>query len=128
MKLLDTSAWVEYFKGSDRGEFVKKELLKKAATSAITLAEISQWIAKNKGDVPFAVKQIKDNSTIVQLEEDILVESGKLYEQLRSTRNKISLIDCIIYTTARIHMLPLLTSDTDFYGLPLVEMLHQNKE
>ncbi|MBI2147777.1 PIN domain-containing protein [Candidatus Woesearchaeota archaeon] len=123
MKLLDTSAWVEYFKGSTMGEAVKRELSKEAATSAITLAEISSWFTKNKGDVSVAIEHIKRNSIIIGLEEDILVESGKLYINLRSSRTKIGLIDAMIYMTAQIHGLSLLTSDSDFRGLPQVEML-----
>lgn len=123
MKLLDTSAWIEYFRGSTQGEIVKMELSKEAATSAITLAEISQWFTKNNSDVSVAIEHIKRNSILIELEEDILVESGKLYVKLRPTRAKIGLIDAIIYMTAQIHGLSLLTSDSDFQGLPQVEML-----
>lgn len=124
MKLLDTSAWVEYFKGSEKG----KKVLKIAAeeemyTSAITFAEIARWVVDNGGDVYFVLSQIKKNSVIIQLEEPILVESGKIYRSLRKIKKSIGLIDVIIYVSALLHGLELVTGDYDFQGLPAVVMI-----
>ena len=124
MKLLDTSAWVEYFKGTEKGLVVKQWLENEGMyTCLITLAEISRWFQENNGDVSTAVEQIRQNSILLPLEEFILIESGKHYVALRKLRPKIGLIDVIIYVTARIHDLKLITSDSDFKGLPQVEML-----
>lgn len=128
MKLLDTSAWVEFFKGSPLGREVKGIIAgEQVYTSAITLAEITRWVFDNNGDVRFALQQIHENSIIIPVEEPILVESGLRYTALRNRNKKMGLIDVIIYITALLHGLELLTTDHDFKGLPFVILLNQPK-
>ena len=124
MKLLDTSAWIEFFQGSALGKEVEKVLKEEQAyTCAITLAEVAKWVQDNKGDVVFAIGQIKENSIIIPLEESILVESGLQYTPLRARNGKIGMIDVIIYVAALLHGLELVTKDPDFKRLPFVRML-----
>ncbi len=124
MKLLDTSAWVEYFKGTEKGRKVRDILAANPTyTSAITLAEITKWLTENAIDLEVPLHQIKINSVLTPLEEPILIESGRRYAILRKVRKKIGLIDAIIYVSAGLHALILVTNDFDFIGLPNVEML-----
>ena len=102
-------------------EKVLKE--EQAYTCAITLAEVAKWVQDNKGDVVFAIGQIKENSIIIPLEESILVESGLQYTPLRARNGKIGMIDVIIYVAALLHGLELVTKDPDFKRLPFVRML-----
>lgn len=124
MRLLDTSVWVEFFKASEKGAKVKQVLEKEeVCTSAITLAEITKWCVENKGNVDFILNQVKNNSIIIAIEEEILVEAGRVYGKMRTMSPKISLIDVIIYVSARKHDLMLWTTDKDFKNLPEVELL-----
>lgn len=126
MRLLDTSAWVEYFRGTEKGAVVRTILAGGIAyTSAITLAEITKWLSENNLDSTIPLRQIKINSVIIPLEESILIESGRRYVLLRRVRPKIGLIDVIIYVSAHLHALMLVTGDSDFKGLPNVEMLQK---
>ena len=129
--LLDTSAWVEYFEATKMGERISVLMLSSRAiySCPLTIAEISSWCYKNKKEPATLLRKIKELSIIVELTEDALSKSGKTHSELRKDdqsdkgKSKISLIDCIIYETARIHGLKLLTKDKDFEGLPDVEML-----
>ena len=124
MKLLDTSAWVEYFKGSEKGKKVRALLAEaEIYTCAMTLAEISRWFTENNLPLEQGIRQIKTNSILLDVEEPILVESGRTYVALRKIRPKMGLIDAIIYVTAARHNLTLITGDFDFNGLPNVEMM-----
>ena len=124
MKLLDTSAWVEYFKGSEKGVVVKQILeVSEVYVSALTLAEISRWVYENGGDVLFAIENIKKNAVVLPLEDSILVESGIQYVNLRKIKKKISMIDVIIYVTSAVHGLVLVPGDSDFKGLMGVELI-----
>jgi len=123
--LLDTSIWVEYLTGTERGKKVK-ELLSQdvvVCTCPLTLAEISAWCHKNNANPQPYLQEIKALSKLLDLSEDILVASGRIYSEERKKKGKISLIDSIIYTTARFHDLELLTKDRDFEGLVGVKML-----
>lgn len=124
MKLLDTSAWVEYFKGTEKGKKIKIMLAgPQIYTSAITFAEISKWLSENHLPLEMAIAQIKKNSIIIDLEENILIESGRQYIFLRKIKPKMGLIDTIIYVSAILHNLTLITGDFDFQGLAKVEII-----
>jgi len=124
MKLLDTSAWIEYFKATDKGVKIKQLIENSAVfTSAISLAELPKWVKENNLDLDWAIDQIKTNSQIINIDESIFIDSGKRYIDLRKLNNKIGLIDAIIYTTAIANNLDLMTTDYDFTNLINVKML-----
>lgn len=123
--LLDTSCWVEYFKGTEKGKKIKGLMEKQEVfyTCPITIAEISVWCHKNNKPLQDFITSIKKLSVMLDMSEDILAESGKIYHEERKSNGKIGLIDCIIYATAQIHGLILLTKDTDFRNLKDIKML-----
>ncbi|MDO8554080.1 MAG: PIN domain-containing protein [Candidatus Micrarchaeota archaeon] len=128
--LLDTSAWIEYFEASEKGNEISALMLSGYTlySCPLTIAEISSWCHRNNKEPLTFLKKINELSIIVELNEDILLRSGKIHFELRNSKtekieSKISLIDCIIYETAHVHGLELLTKDNDFEGLPGVKML-----
>ena len=123
MKMLDSSALIELMKGSEKGDKVK-EIVKseRVYMSAISLAEVAVWLHKNNREVNLLIEKIKKNAAIIELENSLLVESGKLNVELRKKRKSISLIDTIIYFSAVVNDLTLVTTDYDFHNLQNVEM------
>ena len=91
--------------------------------STISLAEVSAWVYRNKGDVSSIIERIKKNVTLIDLDESLLIESGKLHVELRKTRKSIGLIDVIIYFSAAVNDLVLITKDRDFEGLANVDLM-----
>ncbi len=124
MILLDTSAWIEYLNSTESGNKVKGLLYQNTGiyTCQLTIAEISVWCYKNNKNPGQYLEKIKKLSSMLEMSEDILVASGRIYCEERG-KGKLSLIDSIIYTTARFHGLVLWTKDGDFKELPDVEML-----
>ena len=124
MNLLDSSAFIELIKGSEKGKLVG-EIAKKERVymSTISLAEVSAWVYRNKGDVSSIIERIKKNVTLIDLDESLLIESGKLHVELRKTRKNIGLIDVIIYFSAAVNDLVLITKDRDFEGLANVDLM-----
>jgi predicted nucleic acid-binding protein len=123
--LFDTSVWVEYFLATEKGGRVAQMLKRDAAifVCPMTYAEISSWANKNgHAPGPF-IKKMKELSNTLELDEELLVFSGRFYADQRNKSKKISLIDCVIYISAAIHGLTLLTCDYDFSGLPGAEIL-----
>jgi len=123
--LFDTSAWIEYLTGTETGKKVRDALSQDGlvCTCPLSLAEISAWCHKNNVNPQPYIQEIKALSKLLDLSEDILVASGRIYSEERKKKGKISLTDSIIYTTARFHGLELMTKDKDFQGLPGVKML-----
>jgi predicted nucleic acid-binding protein len=125
MILLDTSAWVEYFKSTEKGTKVKELFYQNMGvyTCPLTLAEISVWCHKNKENPEAFIQKIKLLSAMLELTADILLASGRTYSVEREKNGKIGLIDCIIYNSARFHGLKLWTKDKDFENLVDVELI-----
>lgn len=123
--LFDTSCWIEYFEGTEKGKKIK-EMMKKQETlytCPITVAEISVWCHKNGKSPDNFIASIRKLSILLDISDDILTESGRIYNEERKKNGKIGLIDCIIYATASVHGLILLTKDGGFKDLKDVQIL-----
>ena len=125
MLLADTWAWVELFRGTEKGAKVR-ELLKQHATvytSMVSVAEISQWADKYNLRSESIFSELDKLTAYLEVDFHLLKTAGKKYNELRKQKKDIGMIDVIIYTTALAHGITLLTGDTDFKGLPGVQML-----
>ena len=61
MILLDTWAWVEYFKGTKNGEKIANIIkTEQTYTSAISIAELSKWFYNNNTNIEIAINQLKE--------------------------------------------------------------------
>ena len=122
--LLDTSAWIEFFIGSEKGKRVKDILYKNDSyTSIVTLAEVTNWALKESRDAEFLVKAIKQLSNIIELDEDMAVLAGKLNFERKKSNKKWGMLDSFILASGSIYGLKILTKDSDFKDLSDVEML-----
>ena len=123
--LLDTSAWIEYFKGTEKGAIIQKLFSTEMAvyTCPLTLAEVVYWCHKNNEQLAPILEKIRSLSIILDLTEEIFTKSGEIYYRERQRNDKIGMIDCIIYTSAIMHGLKIITKDRDFEKLPNVEMI-----
>ena len=122
--LLDTSAWIELFIGSEKGKRVKDVLYKEDSyTSIVTLAEVTNWALKGRRDVELLVKAIKQLSNIIGLDEDISVLAGKLNFERKKSNKNWGMLDSFILASGSIYGLRILTKDNDFKDIPDVEVL-----
>lgn len=113
--LLDTYAWVEYFRGTAKGGKVKKILKERQCfTSAISLAELSQWIAKEKLDSGKILDTVKKISVIINLDNDILEAAGRINHQKKLKIKNFGMIDAIILATSKAYELGVVTGDRHF--------------
>lgn len=115
--LVDSWAWIEYFKGSEAGGRAREIIEDPSETivlSTINIAEVYRRIledydetkAEEKGEV------MKDRSFVQPVDEDIAVVSAKIKFERRW-----GLGDSIIYATAKRENAKVLTGDPHFEGL-----------
>lgn len=125
MILIDTSAWVEMFRNTSKGQKAAEKMKAANATylCVLTITELVAWAEKNAIDHNVLLNAIVKTSTYLDLNHDILRGAGISYNKFREIKPKISMIDTIIYMTAQVHGLTLLTCDNDFEGLPDVELI-----
>jgi len=122
--LLDTSAWIEFFIGSDRGKRVKIVLdLAECYTSIVTLAEVVNWSLKEKRDARSLVNMISQLSTVIKVDEDIAAVAGQLNFERKKANKKWGMLDSFILATGMIYDLAILAKDPDYKDIPNVEIL-----
>ena len=113
--LLDTYAWVEYFRGTAKGIKVKRILEEKQCfTCAISLAELSQWIAKENLDKDKILETVKKLSIILALDNDILEAAGAINCQKKLKNRSFGMIDAIILAASKAYSLKIVTGDRHF--------------
>lgn len=115
--VIESSAWVEYFGGTPKGEQLKEiietELI---ATSLLAIAELADKAEREQQPFDNVLQFIQSKATILPLTVPIVLSAAKLKKQLRRQNPKFGLADAIHLATAVLHSAPLLTADNDFRG------------
>lgn len=114
--VVDTYAWIEFFRGTSAGkkliDFFDKELI----TPSIAIAELSFKYEKEKIDFTNRLNFIKTKSKICFLDERLASVAGKIrYE--RKHINGWGVVDSIILSTARFFKAKIITGDEHFRDL-----------
>lgn len=123
--LLDTSAWIEFFQGTEKGREVKESLKEENYTNIVTFAEMINWCLRNglESKISSYIEGIKKGSEILDLDETIMTLAGRLnYERKKAVKNW-GMLDSFILATSLLYNLKILTKDLHFKDLPNVEML-----
>ena len=119
--LIDTWAWIEYFDNSrtDIADIINGDEL--VFTSIISLTEIITLFARKKSvqDGHVAVSKVLRLSHIVPITTDIAIHAG-LYKKKEFPGGTA---DRLIYATAELNGLTILTGDEDFRQIPGVHYL-----
>ncbi len=118
--VVDTYAWIEYFRGTIEGERAKKfidgdfQLL----TPSIVIAELSDKSTRGEmSDWDIKRRFISLKSGILPLDETTADKAGKIKHWLRKKYKDVGIIDAIILTHSLIAEARLLTGDTHLKSL-----------
>ena len=114
MILVDTYAWMEYFKGSREGKEVEKYLGEETITPSVVLIELSYKSIKEGWYFKKHLNFIKSKSSIIGISENIIIHCGEVYIGERKKNPSFGIIDAIILTTARLMNYQVLTGDRHF--------------
>lgn len=116
MRVVDTSAWIEWLVGGPLGKAVGKELPDKAQCIVPTLVqlELAKWLTReldeNRADQVIAYTQ---KCVVVVLDTSIALLAAEMHR-----RYKLATADAIVYATAQEHGADVLTCDAHFATLP----------
>ena len=122
--LLDSSAWIEFFIGSEKGKHVKEILEQEECyASIVTLAEVTNWALKEKRDAKQLIDTIEKSGSIIKIDDDIAILAGKLNFERKRIIKKWGMLDSFILASGVIYDLKILTKDHDFEDLTNVELL-----
>ena len=111
--LVDSWAWIEYFKGTKHGSKAKEiiDSNEHIIISVINIAEVFKYFLseKNEKEANIILGYILKRSFVIPLFTEISIEAAKL-----RYKKKWGLGDAIIYATAIHNNAKLLSGDSDF--------------
>jgi predicted nucleic acid-binding protein len=116
MRVIDTSAWIEWLVGSALGKKLSKEFPDKSRCIVPTIVqlELSKWLVREIGEEQAdQVIAYTQKCTVVPLDTAIALLAAELHRE-----HKLATADAIVYATARQQGADLLTCDAHFNGLP----------
>ncbi|MCD6665607.1 MAG: type II toxin-antitoxin system VapC family toxin [Hydrogenophaga sp.] len=121
LRVVDTSAWIEWLVGSAVGRRLAKEIPEKSLCIVPTIVqlELSKWLWRELGEaqadqvIAYTLK-----CRVEPLETATSLLAADLHRQ-----HKLATADAIVYATAVKHGAELLTCDAHFKDLPGVVLL-----
>ena len=120
MKIFDSWAWVEYFKGSEAGKAVRAmiegdEVL---STPAVCLAEIRAKYLSEGHDPTERLRFVKSRTSVIAVDAGIAEAAADL-----KGKHRLHMVDALVLACARSVEGELVTGDKHFRGIPGVAML-----
>ena len=115
MRLVDTSAWIEWLIGSPAGATVAGDLPERGQRRVPTIVqlELAKWLTREAGeDKADQVIAFTETCVVADLDTAIALAAAELY-----VRRKLATADAIVYATALAHGADLLACDRRFDGL-----------
>ena len=120
MRVVDTSAWIEFLVGSALGVSLATELPDRSQWVVPTMVqlELAKWLTREVGeDKADRVIAFTETCVVADLDTQIALAAADL-----CARHKLATADAIVYATALAHQADLLTCDRHFENLPGVRL------
>lgn len=116
MRLVDTSAWIEWLVDSPTGRAIATELPPRGQWLVPTIVqlELAKWLAREVGeDKADRVTAFTQVCVVADLDTATALSAAEM-----CARHKLATADAIVYATAVAQGADLLTCDSHFQGLP----------
>ena len=113
--LVDSWAWIEYFKGSDAGKKAKEviESGEGIIISTINISEVYRFLLHNKPeDAERLLKFMMNSSFVIPLDTNLAIQAAKI-----KNTHGMGLADAIVTATAEENKTPILTGDDNFKNM-----------
>jgi predicted nucleic acid-binding protein len=123
MRLVDTSAWIEWLTGTPLGARLAADLPDRAQWLVPTIVqlELAKWLTREvgeeKADLVIAFTQ---TCSVAELDTATALSAADL-----CARYRLATADAIVYATALSHRADLLTCDRRFENLPGVHFVRK---
>ena len=122
--VLDSSAWLEYLEGSEKGARIHEIIEERtAAITILALAELADKFERENRAFEKTLQFIQSKSPILSLNISIIQGAAKIKKKQRLSQSKFGLIDALHLATAKYHGAIFITKDLDFKGIENVVIL-----
>jgi predicted nucleic acid-binding protein len=126
MRLVDTSAWIEWLTDSPAGRVLAADLplSDQWLVPTIVQLELAKWLTREVGeDKADQVIAFTETCVVADLDTAIALAAAALCGGQR----KLATADAVVYATAQAHDADLLTCDRHFEGLPRVRFVQKRR-
>lgn len=122
---IDSSAWLEYFKGTIKGAQVKAIIEKEneIMTSILAVAEIADKYEKESMSHKQVLSYVKGRAALLPITIAIAVHAAQIKKHMRKQNTKFGLADALHLATAAEEDAILVTTDHDFQGVENVMVI-----
>ncbi len=117
--VIDSYAWIEYFRGSKEGEKVKnivEEMSNEIITPLIVVSEVTSISKREQQDPEEAYRKIIALSAVAIPTVEVAKEVGILHAEIRKKINDFGMGDTFVLVTARRMNAKIMTGDPHFKG------------
>jgi PIN domain nuclease of toxin-antitoxin system len=122
--IVDSWAWVEYLKGTEAGEKVRRYLESgEAYTHSVTISEVISKLVRKGLDIEMAIRTLTSLPRVVETTRASAVQVGELHAKVRKKSPNFSLADAFVLDAAQRLGIKVLTGDPDFEGFEEAEFL-----
>lgn len=121
MRVVDTSAWIEWLADSKTGAKLEADIPDSDSwiVPTIVLMEVAKWLEREMDRrILRAIIAFARECHVVSLDANLAIRAAEV-----SKKYKLSTADAIIYATALEHDADLLTCDSHFEGLERVVLV-----
>ncbi len=121
MRVVDTSAWIEWLMNTPTCDAVAAALPQRAQWLVPTMVqlELAKWVAREvNAEQADEVIAFSQKCVVIPLDTDIALAAAELCRD-----HKLATADAIVYATALAHDADLLTCDAHFESLPGVTVI-----
>lgn len=116
--IVDTSAWIEYFEGTEKGarisEYVRESML---LITGMIATEICSKFMREQKPVEAVVMALRSLAALVPIDFEVAYQAAHIYNHQRKRKPKFGIVDAHIVAVAKINNAKVLTCDSDFLGL-----------
>ena len=119
--ILDSSAWLEYFFGTEKGDKIRRHIAQAddfSPITGVTVAEVCKRYLREGRSADMALTALKAMTTLVPLDYELGLETARIVVQHRKRSPKFSTADAHMVALARRRHAKIITCDTDFIGVP----------
>ena len=117
MRIVDTSAWIEWFIDSLTGRIVRPNVPSADTFLVPTIVqfELAKWLAREAPEKVEDVIGFTRKCVVGPLDTEVALRASRI-----ASEHRLAIADSIIYATALAYDADVLTCDAHFEGLPQV--------
>jgi predicted nucleic acid-binding protein len=122
MRLVDTSAWIEFLIGTPTGARLRPAMpeIEEWLVPTMVQLELAKWLMRNRADLLEPTIALSRICVVAPMTMRIAVMAAEI-----CVKHKLATADAVIYATAQEHGAELLTCDAHFRDLPGVILVEK---